>query len=204
MVGCKQLMVLGEGYRSFRQFSFNFMKVWNLQTKSKKATPWVNLRVDYYCHFAHLVVVVVYLLSRVQLFATPWTVAQEAPLSVELCRQEYWSWLPFPPPEDLPDLGIEPTSPPLSGRFFVHASERKLMYNSYCKRILASMRMKNCCNHSAETIRRTSNSQRATRAERGYSHQRSRVERIWERRSLESSFEVWDRDLFWLFSYLSQ
>ena len=73
---------------------------------------------DYYCHFAHLVVVVVYLLSRVQLFATPWTVAQEAPLSVELCRQEYWSWLPFPPPGDLSELGIEPASPALAGRFF--------------------------------------------------------------------------------------
>jgi len=84
----------------------------------------------------------------------------------------------FPSPEDLSDLGIEPTSPTLSGRFFVHASERKLMYNTYYKRILASLRMKNCSKHSAETIRRTSNSQRATRAERGYSHQRTRVERI--------------------------
>ena len=51
------------------------------------------------------------LLSRVQLFATPWTVAQEVPLSVELCRQEYWSRLPFPPPGDLPHPGIKPTSP---------------------------------------------------------------------------------------------
>ena len=88
------------------------------KTKSKKATPWVNLRVDYYCHFAHLIVVVVYLLSRVQLFATPWTVAQEAPLSVELCRQEYWSGLLFPPLGDLSELGIEPASPALAGRFF--------------------------------------------------------------------------------------
>ena len=51
------------------------------------------------------------LLSRVQLFATPWTVAYRAPPSMEFCRQEYWSGLPFPSPGDLPDSGIEPGSP---------------------------------------------------------------------------------------------
>ena len=50
-------------------------------------------------------------LSRVQLFATPWTVARQAPLFVGFFRQEYWSGLPFPPPGDLHDPGIEPTSP---------------------------------------------------------------------------------------------
>ena len=49
----------------------------------------------------------VQLLSRVQLFATPWTVALQAPLSIGFSRQEYWSGLPFPSPEDLPDSGIE-------------------------------------------------------------------------------------------------
>ena len=49
-------------------------------------------------------------LSRVQLFATPWTVAQQAPLSVGFSRQEYWSGLSFPPPGDLPDPEIEPAS----------------------------------------------------------------------------------------------
>ena len=48
------------------------------------------------------------LLSRVQLFATPWTVAYQAHLSIGFSRQEYWSGLPFPSPGDLPDLGIEP------------------------------------------------------------------------------------------------
>ena len=52
-------------------------------------------------------------LSRVRLFATPWTVANQAPLSVGLLRQEYWSRLPFPPPGDLPNPGIEPGSPAL-------------------------------------------------------------------------------------------
>ena len=48
------------------------------------------------------------LLSRVQLFATPWTVAHQAPLFVGLSRQECWSRLPCPPPGDLPDPGIKP------------------------------------------------------------------------------------------------
>ena len=52
-------------------------------------------------------------LSRVQLFATPRTVASQAPLSMGFSRQEYWSGLPFPSPEDLPDPGIEPRSPAL-------------------------------------------------------------------------------------------
>ena len=52
---------------------------------------------------------------------TLWTVAHQAPLSVEFSRQEYWSGLPFPPPRDLPNPGIEPASlvsPALAGRFF--------------------------------------------------------------------------------------
>ena len=51
-------------------------------------------------------------LSHVQLFATPWTVAYQAP-SMRFSRQEYWSGLPFSSPEDLPDPGIEPESPAL-------------------------------------------------------------------------------------------
>ena len=52
-------------------------------------------------------------LSHVQLFAFPWTVAHQAPLSMEFFRQEYWNGLPFPSPGDLPDPGIEPGSPAL-------------------------------------------------------------------------------------------
>ena len=48
----------------------------------------------------------------------PWTVAHQAPLAMEFSRQEYWSRLTFPPPGDLPDPGIEPASPVLTGRFF--------------------------------------------------------------------------------------
>ena len=51
--------------------------------------------------------------SCVLLFATPWTVACQAPLSMGFSRQEYWSGLPCPSWEDLPDPGIEPRSPTL-------------------------------------------------------------------------------------------
>ena len=52
-------------------------------------------------------------LSRVRLFATPWTVAYQAPPSTGFSRQEYWSGLPLPSPGDLPNPGIEPGSPAL-------------------------------------------------------------------------------------------
>ena len=61
------------------------------------------------------------LLSGVQVFATPWTVAHQAPLSMVFFRQEYWSGMPLPPPGDLPDPGIEfasPVTPELAGGFF--------------------------------------------------------------------------------------
>ena len=50
-------------------------------------------------------------LSRVRLFATPWTVVRQAPPSMGFFRQECWSGLPFPSPGDLPDPGIEPGLP---------------------------------------------------------------------------------------------
>ena len=49
--------------------------------------------------------------------ATPWTVARQAPLSKEFSKKEYWSGLPFPPPGDLPNPGINPKSPALTGKF---------------------------------------------------------------------------------------
>ena len=74
-------------------------------------------------------------------FATPLTVACQAPLSVGFPRQEYWSGLPFPSPGDLPDLGIKPMSSALAGRFFTteppgKASESKLM----SRRMLISLK----------------------------------------------------------------
>ena len=52
-------------------------------------------------------------LSPVRLFAALWTVAYQASLSMGFSRQEYWSGLPLPSPEDLPDPRIEPESPAL-------------------------------------------------------------------------------------------
>ena len=56
-----------------------------------------------------------YWVAKSCLFATPWTLAQQVPLSVEFPRQEYWSRLPFPSPGDLPDRPIELASPALAG-----------------------------------------------------------------------------------------
>ena len=50
---------------------------------------------------------------RVQLFVTPWTVACQVLLSMGFSRQEYWSGLPYPPPENLPDPGMELAAPAL-------------------------------------------------------------------------------------------
>ena len=52
-------------------------------------------------------------LHHVWLFATTWTVAHQAPPPMGFSRQEYWSGLPFPSPEDLPNPGVEPRSPAL-------------------------------------------------------------------------------------------
>ena len=57
---------------------------------------------------------------------TSWTVASQAPLSMEFYRQEYWSGLPFSSPGDLPDPGIEPTSLALADRLFITEPPGKL------------------------------------------------------------------------------
>ena len=68
--------------------------------------------------------VYIYVLSHVQLFTTPWTVAHQAPLSMGFSRKEYWSELPFPSPGDLPEPGIEARSPSSScfGRWILYHS----------------------------------------------------------------------------------
>ena len=70
----------------------------------------------------HAVCVPAQSLSCVQFSATLWTLAHQAPLSMEFSRQEYWSGLPFPSTGDLLNPGIEPVSlasPALAGRFFM-------------------------------------------------------------------------------------
>ena len=68
--------------------------------------------------------------SHVWLFAATWTVAHQAALSMGFSRQEYWSQLSFPPPEDLPDPGIEPMSPVLAGRFFTAEPPKEALEDS--------------------------------------------------------------------------
>ena len=65
-------------------------------------------------------ILVVQLISHVWLFATPWSEACQAPLSMGFPRQEYCSGLPFPSPGDLPNTGLKPMSPALAGRFLTN------------------------------------------------------------------------------------
>ena len=63
-------------------------------------------------------------------FSTPWTVAHQAPLSMEFPRQEYWNGLRFPSAEDIPDPGTEPESPGLADGFFTVESPGKTKITS--------------------------------------------------------------------------
>ena len=75
-------------------------------------------------------------LSRVHLFATPWTVAYQAPLSMGFSRQEYWSRLPFPSPGDLPDPGIEPRSPALQADALPSEPQESLVSPKDCLKLM--------------------------------------------------------------------
>ena len=72
--------------------------------------------------------------SRVRLFATLWTAARQAPLSMGFSRQECWSGLPCPPPGDLPNPGIKPvslSSPALAGGFFTTSATWETPWSKY-------------------------------------------------------------------------
>ena len=68
------------------------------------------------------------MLSCIRLLVTPWTVDPQAPPSMGFSREEYLNGLPFPPPGDLPDPGIEPASPAMAGRFFPAVLSGKPIY----------------------------------------------------------------------------
>ena len=76
--------------------------------------------------FAGMCVYVLSCLSYVCLFATAWTLAQQAPQSMEFSRQEYWSVLLCSSPGDLPDPGTEPAPPALAAGFFTTRTTWKL------------------------------------------------------------------------------
>ena len=72
-------------------------------------------------------------------FATPWTIAFQVLLCMGFRRQEYWNGLPFPSPEDVPDPGIEPTSPALADRFFTTETSQKHHIKGVCVCVIYSV-----------------------------------------------------------------
>ena len=94
--------------------SLHELSLWSpTDTRDGGLCPRSHIRASHACMLSHF--------SHVQLFATPWTIAHQAPLSMGFSRQEHWSGLPCAPPGDLPYREVEPTSlasPELAGRFF--------------------------------------------------------------------------------------
>ena len=92
----------------------------------------------------HNWVIVLYSGTRPYLtLVTPWTEAHQAPLSMEFSRQEYWSGLLFPPPGDLPNPGIEPSSlasPALAGGFFTTSAALQCCRKHLLSLILTTLR----------------------------------------------------------------
>ena len=93
------------------------LKEWDLESSGEDMTV-MGAAWTQECLHVSVCFVVVQLLSLVHLFVTPWTVACQAPLSMGISRQEYWSGLPCPSPGDLPRSGIKPASPAWAGGFF--------------------------------------------------------------------------------------
>ena len=95
----------------------------NTHTNKSYIFPSLGQRRENSFNTVGLVAFVVQLLSWIRLFAIPWTVAHQAPLSVGFSRQEYWSRLSFPSPGDLPRPGIET---------LVSLIARRVLYHSLC------------------------------------------------------------------------
>ena len=107
-----------------------FLGLWDTALLS-----WFSLALVATCFLAFSVVTCFFMLvlSHVWFFVTPWTIAHQAPLSMGFSRQEYWNGLPSPPPGDLPNPGIKPTSPvslALAGEFFTTEPPGKTFYKS--------------------------------------------------------------------------
>ena len=96
--------------------------------------------------------------SHIQLFVTLWTAAHQAPLSMGFFRQEYWSGLLCPPPEDLPDPGIEPMSlksPALADGFFTTSAiwEAHFLLINTLKQLKQKARIMKSYNHGVKLLR---------------------------------------------------
>ena len=108
LLKCKDLVLFICFSKAHSTYLINFHKI------EHKTIPFCLCQPIVACVYAQL-------LSCVRLFATPQTVAHQAPRSMGFSRQEYWSGLPCPPPGDLPNPGIEPMSlmsPALAGGYF--------------------------------------------------------------------------------------
>ena len=100
--------------------------------------PWDSPGKNTGMGFHFLLQVKVKSLSHIRLFATPQTVAHQAPPSVGFSRQEYWSGLPFSSPRDLPDPGIELRSPSLQADALTSEPPGKLTFKMRVLAILTS------------------------------------------------------------------
>ena len=74
-----------------------------MDTFKKQIQPKINFIICNFFVFTYKAMILAQSLSLAQLFATPWTIARQVPLSMGFSRQEHWSGLPFPPPGNLPD-----------------------------------------------------------------------------------------------------
>ena len=106
-VSLPYLAVLVDNYWVFLVYFNLFIFVWFIPIQH--FTNFSGNRISLFC----ILKVKVKSLIRVRLFATPWTLAYQASLSMGFFRQKYWSGLPFPSPGNLPNPGIEPGSPAL-------------------------------------------------------------------------------------------
>ena len=117
---------------SVRRLFFFFLMEMGFIYRSEMISVWFCFWIVGFC----ITLCVLSHFSLIQLFATSWTVARQAPVSMGLSRQKSWSVLPCPPPGDLPDPGIKPESlmsPALAGEFFTTSKrvERVCAYKVY-------------------------------------------------------------------------
>ena len=126
----RSLTQFSKNNQHFKLMGVSFSENWNyslsqnIQTMTNQRHYHIRRALGLACglnpQWFVLCVCVVSHFSHVRLFATPWTVARQAPLSMGFSRQEYQSGLPCPSPGDLPDPGIESFIPPaLAGGFFI-------------------------------------------------------------------------------------
>ena len=118
-------LLLPFSFSSFLQntISSTFSSAYNYFSLSSSFLLWVNFTIvpsfdTSKTSSLDLSISVCYTLSRVRLFATPWAVAHQSPLSMGFSRPDKCSGLPFFPPGDIANPGIKPGSPALAGRFF--------------------------------------------------------------------------------------